>query len=113
MLVDIVKHIIAQEDDIDVVGELAGQEGLLDAAKMADADIILLSTAAVRDAGDYDQLLYQWPRLKILAITADGRYGFLHKLMPEVMPLGEVSPGVLVDAIRGCSPAEDRRAGHG
>jgi hypothetical protein len=38
--------------------------------------------------------------LKILAIAADDRRGFLHELQPHVIPLGELSPTVLLDAIR-------------
>ena len=108
MMVDIVKDSIAPYDDIDVVGEVpkgaaAEQARLIEAARTARADVILMSAADVEDTTDYDSLLFQRPCLKILTISADGRYGFLHKLMPEVRPLGEVSPGVLVDAIRASS----------
>jgi len=119
MMVDIVKDSIAPYDDIDVVGEVpksavGGQARLIEAARTAQADVILMSAAA-EDTTDYDSLLFQRPCLKILTISADGRYGFLHKLMPEVRPLGEVSPGVLVDAIRASScqgSGEGRGDGH-
>ena len=72
-----------------------------------------MSAAELEDTTDYDCLLYERPRLKILTISADGRYGFLHKLMPEVMPLGEVSPGVLVEAIRSTSSGGCGDGNHG
>jgi DNA-binding NarL/FixJ family response regulator len=113
MMVDIVRDSIAHHEDIDVVGEVDGEDGLLDAARMMKADVILLAATDAADSGAYDALLYQRPRLKILTITADGRYAFLHQLMPDVMPLGEVSASVLVDAIRRRSQVERAGAGHG
>ena len=120
MMVDIVKDSIAPYDDIDVVGEVpksaaGGQARLIEAARTAQADVILMSAADDDDTTDYDSLLFQRPCLKILTISADGRYGFLHKLMPAVRALGEVSPGVLVDAIRASSCpgfGESRGDGH-
>jgi len=118
MMVDIVKDSIARYDDIDVVGEVprggaAEHDRLIDAARTAKADVILMIAAELEDTPDYDCLLYKRPRLKILTISADGRYGFLHKLMPEVMPLGEVSPGVLVEAIRSTSSGGCGDGNHG
>jgi len=109
MLVDIVKDIIAPHQDIDVVGELAGRDELLQAAMQTRANVIVLGNAAQADNDDYRELLYRLPHLKILAITADGRRGFLHELQPRVMPLGEVSSDSLIEAIRGETPS--RRAG--
>lgn len=101
MLVDIVKSIIASHEDIKVIGELAGRDELLEAATRTQADVLVLGKTATGDNDDYCTLLYGRPQLKILAITADGRRGFLHELQPRVMSLGEVSPASLIDAIRG------------
>jgi hypothetical protein len=117
MMGDIVKDSIAPYDDIDVVGEVpkgaaADQDRLIEAARTAKAEVILMSAAALEDTTDYISLLYQRPRLKILTISADGRYGFLYKLMPEVRPMGEVSPGGLVEAIRAtCKGCRDSSHG--
>jgi DNA-binding NarL/FixJ family response regulator len=104
MLTDIVKDIIASHEDIDVISEIARQDELLHTAIRTRADVIVLGEAAASDRDDYRELLYRRPQLKILAITADGRRGFLHELQPRVMSLGEVSPASLIEAIRGQAP---------
>jgi hypothetical protein len=113
MLVDIVRDIIARHEDLALAGEVAGHDGLLPAARAAKADVILLAEPASGKVCRYEPLLYDRPRLKILAITADGREGFLHKLRPEVISLGELSPDVIVKAIRGAPRAKSGGAGHG
>jgi hypothetical protein len=117
MMVDIVKASIAHYDDIDVVGEVSkgyggGLDGLIEAAGTTGADVILISSAS-EDISDYGTLLYQQPRLKILTISADGRNGFLHELVPKITALGEVSPDVLVAAIRSPSCDGHRDGCHG
>jgi hypothetical protein len=113
MVLDIVRNIIARHEDLVLAGEVAGHDGLLPAARAAKADVLLLVEPASGEACTYEPLLYGRPCLKVLAITADGREGFLHKLRPEVIPLGELSPDVIVEAIRGASRAESGGAGHG
>jgi DNA-binding NarL/FixJ family response regulator len=105
MLVDIVKDVIATHEDIDVAGEVEGHTGLLEAIIRTQADIVVLSEPAAGASEIYRELLYGSSRLKILAITADGRSGFLHDLQPRVVALGEMSSSSLVDAIRDASAA--------
>jgi hypothetical protein len=103
MLADIVKNIIAPERDIDVAGEIAGHGGLLQEAARVQADFIVLGGTLASEDDDYRELLYGRPRMKILAITADGRRGFLHELQPRALALGEISSTSLIDAIRRAS----------
>jgi DNA-binding NarL/FixJ family response regulator len=100
MLVDIVKDVIASHEDIEVAGEIEGHTGLLAAAIQTQADVVVLREPAGSASEIYRELLHGRPRLKILAITADGRRGFLHHLQPRVVALGELSPSSLIDAIR-------------
>lgn len=104
MLIDIVKDIIASHEDIEVAGEIANGGAVLPAAVSVQAEIIILGKTAGGDGDDYDEILYSRPQLKILAITADGRRGFLHEMAPHVVPLGELSPASLIDAILQASP---------
>jgi hypothetical protein len=103
MLVDIVKDVIASHEDIDVAGEIEGHTGLLAAAMQTQADVVVLREAAGGASEIYHELLRGCPKLKILAITADGRRGFLHRLQPRVVALGELSSSSLIDAIRNAS----------
>jgi hypothetical protein len=114
---DIVKDTIADEDDIELAGEVVSRTRLEQAATQTRPDVVVLGKNESSDNDDYRDLLYRRPRLKVLAIAADGRHAFLHELKARVVALGEVSPASLVEAIRGCSPARaavapDRDAKH-
>jgi hypothetical protein len=47
----------------------------------------------------YRRLLDDHPRLKVLALEGDGRSGSIWELRPHRIPLGELSPRRLVQAI--------------
>ena len=101
MLLDIIADTIAPQPDMDIVGEGAMGTSLLDAAERTNADIVILARGGDADDEDYDELLYGCPRLKVLEIFGEGRYGSLYELRPRRVPLGELSPPRLVGAIRG------------
>lgn len=103
ILVGIVKDIIISHEGIDVAGEIDGHRGLLEAAIRTQADVVVLREPAGSTSEIYRELLYGRPQLKILAITADGRRGFLHDLQPRVVALGEMSSTTLIDTIRDAS----------
>jgi hypothetical protein len=106
MLMEIIKNIVVSQDDFDLAGEIVGRGGLLQAATDLQADVIVLGAPAATEPEDYQDLLYGRPRLKIIAIAADGREAILHELQPLVIPLGEVAPASLIAAIRG-TPQHD------
>ena len=103
MLSDIVKAVIASQDDFELVGEIAGTAGLAQAASKAVADVLIVGGAL---GGSHPlRILYGAPRLKIVAIDADGRQGVLHELRPSRTLIGEISPATLVAAVRGATGA--------
>lgn len=110
MLVDIIKDITASHEDIDVIGELTDHDELTQTAIRTRADVVVVGKATENGRDDYRDLLRRRPQLKVLAITADGRRGFLHELQPRVISLGEVSPSSLIDAIRGKTAARNAGA---
>jgi len=81
MLTDIVKGIIASQEDFHLAGEIIGQDGLLlQAATDAEVDVMVVGPLAVIGSNEYYPLLYGRPRMKIVAIAADGREAALHEL---------------------------------
>ena len=86
-----------------VVGHV-GDGDLLAAAKRKRADVVLLGRKAKEESEDYQQLLLQQPRLKVLAIAGDGKTGSLYELRPRRIPLGEISAAALRKAIRERQP---------
>ena len=100
MLTDIVRNIIVSQTDLELAGEAEGIVNLLRTAKAARADVLVIGAAAVQDATAYQDLLYQRPRMSIVAIDADARGAQLFDLRPHVSHLGDISPTTLVAALR-------------
>ena len=101
MLADIVRTIVASQDDLEFAGEADGIAGIARAAKGAEPDVVILGGARSVSKAEYDSLLYTWPRVRIVAIAPDGRHAAFHELRPHVTQLGEVSPATLIAALRG------------
>jgi DNA-binding NarL/FixJ family response regulator len=103
LLVDILRHIVASEPDMTVVGRV-GDGDLFAAAQRTGADVILIGQKANDNREQYNDLLLRQARLKVLTIADDGKTGSLYELRPQRIPLGEVSADVLCAAIRGRQP---------
>jgi DNA-binding NarL/FixJ family response regulator len=99
MLRDLIREIVAQEDDLTVAGEIA-DESLLAAAARVDADFVIVGDDEPGASGRYLDLLEQRPRTKILALSGDGRDAVLWELHPRLVQLGEVSPMTVLAAVR-------------
>jgi DNA-binding NarL/FixJ family response regulator len=99
MLMDIIGNIVATQSDMDIVGTVAAGRSLLRAADRSRADVVVL---ARHDSGEgqHDELLYAHCRLKVIEIGGEGRQGSLYELRPSRLSLGEMSPAVLLRAIR-------------
>jgi hypothetical protein len=112
MLIDIVKGIVASQDDFNLAGEMIGQDGLLQAATDAQADVTIVGPLVAAGSDNFRDLLYGRPQMTIVAISSDGREAILHQLKPHVIPLGEVSPASLIAAIRSASNPDGANAGY-
>jgi chemotaxis response regulator CheB len=100
MLLDIISDAIAPHPDMDIVGKGAKAATLFEAAERTNADVVILVRKGVAENEGYDELLYRHSRLKVIEISGEGHYGSLYELRPRHLPLGEMSPPRLVDAIR-------------
>ncbi|GJG89711.1 hypothetical protein tb265_48920 [Gemmatimonadetes bacterium T265] len=104
---EIVERAARAAPDVELVGPAlpgapAGALASAVARTRADVAIVALSDAAAVAA--YGGLLYAHPRLRLLAVTDGGRGAVLYELRPHAVPLGELSAGGLLDAVRGPSP---------
>jgi hypothetical protein len=110
MLIDIVTNIVASQDDMDVVTGVNDSADLAEAAERSSADVIILTrNETLAGAGEYDELLYRRSRLKVIEISGTGRHGSLYELQPHRVPLGEMSPLRLLDAIRASAKSKGPR----
>jgi hypothetical protein len=85
MLSGIVMELVSEEPDLAIVAEVGE----------ADVAVTELEGGAVGD------LLRDRPRLRVIALSADGREASSFELRPDETKLGEVSPAALLAAIRG------------
>ena len=105
MLRDIVESAVSTQDDMQVVGADAARDELDAEVRRTQPDVVIVALPRDDGAGAYDALLYERPRLKLLAVTGDGRGAFLYELRPHSAPIPDVSPGGLVAAIRAATRA--------
>jgi DNA-binding NarL/FixJ family response regulator len=99
LLRGIVREVLAAEPELELVGEFPESTGLAIVAERTDADIVVVG-GRLGEGAPICALLEAHPRVRVLAIRADGRRGSLFWLAPERKSLGELSPEMLVQAIR-------------
>jgi chemotaxis response regulator CheB len=105
LLLDTISHVVASAPDMTVVGKVHERD-LAVAAKRTRADAILVGEDEVPRTDEYSALLLKNPRLRVLAISDDGKTGTLHEMRPHRIPLGAISAATLRDAIRGYAREE-------
>jgi DNA-binding NarL/FixJ family response regulator len=101
---DIIEAIVAPHPDLRIVARVVGRDGLLAAVNSTSADVMILELHDAESPSVLDGLLYECPRLKVLATTSDGRGTFVRELLPNEVALGDLSPEHLLVAIRMVHP---------
>jgi hypothetical protein len=94
LLHDLVKETVEAQPDLELVGEI--DEPVLD--DCPDFLVVGVETEELPEA--YRELLFACPRMEVVAVTEEARLGFLYELRPQATPLGEISPTVLLEALR-------------
>ena len=100
MLADIVRRVLTGSPDLEVVGTLGRLDEVAPALLRADADVLIVGLEGADAMAEFEPLLATHPYLKIFALDGDGRRAVLYELRPHSIPLGELSPQSLIDAIR-------------
>jgi hypothetical protein len=100
MLADIVESVVAAQPDMVLSSRVAGGAGLAGTLREEKPQVLIVGLSADEDAAHYDDLLFEHPRMKVLAITSTGRESILSELRPVRHAIGNVSPEGLMDAIR-------------
>ena len=102
MLREIVIGLLEREPDFDIIAPSSAPMELSQAVKRYAPDV-LVSGATVARNGDhepYAELLSAGFRFKVITVAEDGRQGYLYRLRPERVPLGELSSECLAKAVR-------------
>jgi hypothetical protein len=90
--------VLAGEPDLTVLGYPHGEVDVL--LQAADADVVILRAAGTPTSALAERLLDEYPGIAVFAINGNGGLGRLHRLRPQVIELGEVTPAELVAGIR-------------
>jgi DNA-binding NarL/FixJ family response regulator len=98
MLREIVREVVANEPDLEVVDE-ADRDAALAAIRASGACVVITQREepACESIGRW---LDTRPQVRVLALSSDGRDGAVYELRPEKRLLGEISPPTLLAAIR-------------
>ena len=98
LLRDIVVGALSGEPDMELVGEAPGTCELPGLVESASAHLAIVAC----DRSEIERLgrLVNGTPVTLLAITDEGHRGALYELRPRETDLGELSPRVLVNAIR-------------
>lgn len=101
---DIVRSVIAQQPDMEVVSEYPEPENFFRSPPSVMPDVIILGTGKDKVVERYRRVLLRNPELRIVEVDAEGRRLSVCQLKPHRVSLGELSPNELVAVIR--TPAE-------
>jgi hypothetical protein len=95
MMQSIVAEALANRSDVQLLrpdragGELAG----------CTIDVVLTPVADDGDLAPVMDLLWRWPKSRVIAIAGSGRRAIVYELQPRQTILGDLSPRTLADAI--------------
>lgn len=98
LLRDIMTQAIGDDEGISIVGEYDACDDWRIAA--TGAEVVLVSVDASRSLDTCDELLYRAPRTRVVAVEGDRGRVTVCQLRPERVPMGELSPREVVEAIR-------------
>ncbi len=113
MLCEIVREVVAHEPGLEIVDEQDGDAAL---ARIRASDACVVITRLDEPPSEsVGRFLGAGSHVRVLALSVDGRDGTLYELRRQESPLGEISPTVLLAAIRdgdlgdGGAPLHDER----
>jgi DNA-binding NarL/FixJ family response regulator len=100
ILREIIRDIIARQQDMEIIGEFSGPLELLLAAKETGADAVIVELKDSQEPGLCSHLLAECPKLTILGLTSTGGNAFIEQLCPWRRDIADPSEIELVDALR-------------
>jgi hypothetical protein len=93
MLRDLIERTVSEQPDLEIAGEV--DEPALDECP----DFLILGVEDADLPDGYRKLLLSCPRMRVVGLTAERREAFLYELAPRMVPLGELSPETLLEAL--------------
>jgi DNA-binding NarL/FixJ family response regulator len=101
---DIIEVLVAPHADLRIVARHVGRDSLPFVVSTTGAEVVIVGLYGTESPNALDELLYECPKIKVLATTSDGRGTYVRELRPNEIALGDLSPQNLLDAIRAVHP---------
>jgi hypothetical protein len=99
ILSDIISSTLLTEPGVRVRVDHDRDAEVVSALAAADPDMAIIGSSGQPD-GEWEALLGEFPRLKLLTVVDDGLEGVLYELRPCRTSLGEFSSQTLLDEVR-------------
>jgi chemotaxis response regulator CheB len=99
-LEQVLERQIGDDPDLRIVARATRATEALVLIDEIDPDVVVIGTEGETVPALAGRALAAHPQLKLLAISTDGRAGFLYELRPHMVPLGELSAGRVIAAIK-------------
>jgi hypothetical protein len=97
MMQSLIEAALSNRNDVSLIAPEPADAG----PGAADVDVVLAAAADPEHPGGVMDLLWRWPRSRVVVIATSGRDAVLYELAPRRQPLGDLSPATLVEAICG------------
>jgi hypothetical protein len=98
LLRDVIRRSVTAQAGIEIAGETAASDGLLNAVDDSRADVVVVDAVAY-SREQLQRVVDKNPRTKLLALRAGGRSAFLLGPPGREVELGKISPSQLVKVI--------------
>lgn len=100
MLPDDIRHLVHQQDDMEIVGDFRGPMKILQEAGRTNADAVILTHEGAQEPGLCSQLLAVYPDLTILSVTPDMTAGVVRQLCSRRHALAEIKKQDIIHTLR-------------
>jgi DNA-binding NarL/FixJ family response regulator len=103
LLGDIIRDTLARDANVVIIAEISTPDEIMSVVDHADPDVVVLAVAPadwVALSGMLRELLATHPRLTIIALTKDGRSGYVYRHQPRGVVIDDISPRSLAQLIR-------------
>lgn len=104
LLRELVRDVVSEQPDLEVVGELDDESQLDAAISSTDPNFVIVGTDRAELSAAFRELFEVRPRLKVLALATEGGRSVVWELAPRCVQLGEMSPESLLAALRQARP---------
>lgn len=100
MMREVVKEIIEQQSDMEVVGEVLDPLDILVAVRGTEADAVILGLRGSEEPGLCSHLIAEYPNLTILGLASEGKSAFVEQLCPRRQQIIDPSEANILSALR-------------